>query len=527
MSWSSAFRQALAEGRPLRHRLRTVTPPDNVTRELQWTIGATVGDTGLVLTGRGSSGGQSVSVGSWDSSIGGWMAEVAGDPRRFRDVSWRGQIVVHECASSTGDWEPVEAGVYDDIEGSDSNVYRLRFRDLTAALQTRYTTTAARWSLFDGWAVDPDDPDASSVIVNHTHTSASWNVGGTTMQLDDLSQIGTPTEGGLVCVHPERPDTRPSATDRGRFYLRFTGASADTGVGNLTGLSTFDVALAGRRYNIGTWVTVQRAAGMVGHPMDIVSGMLTDTPPASTPTNFSFGLPASLTDAEDIARWRALCSPSSGSDEWVLLTDYAWPNALGSLRDWLSVAGLWLSMRQGRLTVRCCVDPAGMSEASVTARQVFGAITGDWCVPGSVHHTDWGGGLGSEYYRVTVVSPADSADYTNTVHSHPAEDQHVVDLSDRLAYNEPAQRDLTAARIQPWVLTLPESIELAYLNPLARGLCPGDLLAMHLPHVGGRADQTGSYDGRIGMVISADPDWWGNGPTKIRLSVPPPLWWQS
>lgn len=529
MSWSPAFREALARNAPRRHRVRTLPPPIGLTDPgLDWTLTADASSVGVVLAGSGSTTGAQLSVPSWQSTVGAWTVDLVGDARPLLARIWRGQLVVHEVSLDGGAWEPVEIGVVEDLRGTDTGRWELVCLEATAALRSRYTTSEREQPLFSLYGLREDQE--GGLPPTYGRLAEAYSVGETDLDVYYASAARGDTgigQGRLVCLGP---------TTGQRFYVRYTGTSSDT----LTGC-TDRVYGTTPRYTLSDayFTTVPF---IEDHPSDIVrkilcsTGSTSDTPSAAgngtydtLPRTWGYGLPHWLVDHADIDEWKPRLAPATGADDWVMLTEYQQPDALGYLQTWLARAGMWLTVRQGRFTVRGIVDPAGMATASTSAPLAFGRLSGQWVVPGSLRWSAWGG-AGSVEYREARVYTATSEDREeSTVRSHPSEWSYGVDLRDTIWSNEYAHQRLILDRLAPWVLTLCERLEVDVMHPLARGLAVGDVILLDFRHWGGRDVLTsgGTYDGRAAVVCSVDCDWWSDRPTRLVLATPPPQWWST
>lgn len=542
MSWSTAFLAALGRQETKRHRVRPVQVPTWVTTGgSDWVLTSDSSSMGLVIGPGGTSTGAKLSLPDWTSTLGGFTVQLFGDPREFRDHYWRGQIVVHEVSfAGWGDrWEPVEAGCIEGLSMSGDRVYTLTCSDLQSALRSRYVQQAQRWSLFSQWGIDSADPNATwkNESNAYTYVSIAYVAGNAVLYLDDKTKIAQPAAdsalGGIVIVRPDLPDTRPASTGNNcSFRLLFTGSGSNY----LSGVTTFGYGgLAGHAHDVNAVSThyVQTVPGFVGNPVTILKDVLRGTGVASSPPTFSYSLGADLVDEADMDAWADLVAPTAGrSDKWLMMSDEVQTDGLGYLQGWARRAGIWLTMRQGKLTARAALAPWGDTHLLRSGPHRDGVIRGEYMVPGSERITDGGGGGANQVYECRVIgsislqSPAYYTSVTHDVTSHPSDPVHLVDLSDTLydSTDESYQRESVAYRIAPWVLMPPDAIEFQYTDPTARGLCPGDLVTFQCPHLDYRAGQLVDVPG---MILSLDPDHWGDGPTRISAALAVPTSWRS
>ena len=492
-----------------------------------WTITADAQSLGVVIADTGGRTlGASLDIGTWQSTIGAWSVDLVGDPAALFQRIAKGQRVVHEVSLGGGAWEPVQSGVVHDYSADDTGRGRLECLDPTAMLRSRTTTTADELPLFAGFGLtDAEDEDGLTAARATLAESYEANDQSTLLVAGVTPFTYADTSGGrLATIGP---------LGARRFYYRYTGTS---GTQTLTG-GTDDVYGTRARYNAGDdWAQV--VPFVEDHPLDIArkilcsTGSSSDTPttPANgtydtLPRTWGFAVPDWLIDHDDIDQWKPRLTPASGASDWTMITEYVQPDGLAYLQSWLARAGLFITHRQGRLTVRGVVDPDGMSEASESGSTSMGYLSGADVVPGSLRWSAWDG---TEYSEVRAFTATHDSAVSGAVKTFPNGRSYWVDLRDTIWSNESAHQALICARLAPWLLTIPERLEIDVVHPLARGLAPGDVVRLDFPHWGGRdVASEGPYDGRYAMVTRVDPDWWGDAPTRLVLATPPRSWWVS
>ena len=470
----------------------------------EWTISAEGPSHGLTIADGGSTAGAELAVGQWTTTIGTWSVRLVGMPgpllRRIR----RGQLVVHEVAFpgwSDAGWEVVQVGTVASLDGSPGR-WTLTMRDLLSALRSRPTLSEQTSPLFHS--------------VGSTGTLSSYTAGDTTLTLasaGEANSMDLPSGGtGLVRCNVDL-DTE--------FFLTFTGRSSNT----LTGVS------AAGQYGttaVSGATTVADCAYVEDDPASVAAKILTSTGDATNgpydvlPSGWGLGLPVQHLDREDLELWKPYTAPATGSDVWTMISTEEQTEGIRWLASWLARGGLFLTQRQGRLTVRSATNWQGSSDSLATEAVSFGRITGEHVIPDSIRWSAWGGGLETSYNGILVTSASSATASYEVQQGIPFDlyDEAAHDLSDTLYTNETAARAAVVGRLKPWECRLAERLELSCTHPLAAGLCPGDVVTLHLSYFGGRSEwQTGAYDGRPAMVVRVDPDFWGGRATGLVLAV--------
>ena len=523
MSWSPEFFRALADGRPRIHLFRSIRAPEELVPTDGWTVrsdgSGTVGVgpvTGAGTVAAGASAGARITPKTWRAAMGRWVVPLVGDPSVLLRRCWRGQLVEHRIGfPGWGEdrFERVQIGAVHGMTGH-PGAFQVEVRDIIGTLQSRYAEDAQRWPIFHRLATQPGGAWGEEAETAEQFTAGS----STTLDLDDASSFSGETGGNrLIVVDPEAED---------RFFWLYTGKSGNT----LTGGSTADV-YGTTQVTKPSGTTVRGVALIEGHPFDVVRKILTSTGAGTNgdydtlPESWGLGLPSRLIDHADIDFWKPYFSPASGSDEWGFIAEEEVVNPLQWLQDALSRAGLWLTTRQGKLTIRGASDPNRTYTSLAGKRPPAAATltTGDLSdtAPRSIRWSAWDGSQGAESWRIRVVTASGTGFAVERVRSHPAEVRTEMDLSDRIWTNESAWRDQILARLRVWALRLSERLEVEVAHPRYRGLCPGDVVELALGGVSPEY-RRGGLSGVRGMVLRVDPDWWGARPTKIVIGVPPP-----
>jgi hypothetical protein len=551
VSWSYRFKRALQEGRP---RLHIVESADDLTPERLWNHSSwqlrsaethRAGLMALEIDAErgGASGGAEVTPGSWTSSLGHWSVALVGDPSSLMRNLYPGQPVRHRMGFpgwADADYETVQLGVVWNLRMTSPRRYVLECRDILSGLQSRYTTTVGRWPLF--YNLGEQGADAGATTLDGAYTAGEATVGvAATANLEGESGTGRK----VVIVDP-------LGSVGSAFYVTYTG----TGVGPIRltgcGASTYGTTQA----DTATGVAVRDAAVIEDHPSDAVRKIWASTGTASAngaydllPASYGLGMADRAWDHSDTDVWKGYISPDTGNDYWAFLSEEQQENPIQWLQSCLSPAGVFITARQGKLTVRAAVDP-NLPNANVLKKgppePVCAITTGDLAIDGAgrvlgCSHIAWDDSYGLEYHKLKITTVSDSTTTTESVSTHPAEEQLEISLTlDQLGGmgvydNEAQHRAAIGSRLAPWVCRRPERLEVLLANPLFAQLAPGDLVELNFSFFGGRmevfeswanhgwswASEPGQFNGRRGMVVRVDPDWWGGRPTRVVVAIPP------
>lgn len=521
--WSPAFQRALVDGRPRIHLVEAYERPEQLGGDgYLWRVASRRGLGGLAGVGiheqaPGTSSGAQVKPGAWQSSVGQWTVNLVGDPRALWRSMWKGQMVVHRMGFPgwpVERFEVVQSGTLDDVTGRPGR-FTLVMKDLLSAFTSRYATSPTQWPLFAGLGAT-------------TQLTEQYDVGAET-SLDVVSASALGRDSGAtsgdryaaILVDPEAEDA---------YFHRYNGVSGNSLTRPAYSPNT-DLATAHQTKTSGT--TVQEVALVEGPVTEVVRRILVSTGAGTNgtfdtlPATWGLALADALVDHEDSRFWSSHLAPATGSDHISLHTTQQQDNGLAWLAQQLAPLGVFLTMRQGRITVRCAVDPnaVNLSGASPLLPLTGRIRQEDLDAASDMGWSAWRGGATREarsLFLYTGGGYASGSSYTETVRSHPAQATVERDLSKLVFTNDTAWKASTAARLKPWDLRLAERLVLPVRNAMAAGLAPGDTLELDLPFFAGRHEyEERGWTGRAGMVTQVDPDFWLGGPTKVVLACPP------
>lgn len=446
--------------------------------------------------------GQSVTPRTWDAQVGAFAVELVGDPREAYRCLPRGTIVELVCV--IGDTEGrIAAGMVRTIRGDGPSRW-IECLDLLTALRGPLDVT--RDPLF-------------SLVTATTTTTAFEAVASGTYDVADTTGFQRETSGiGAFKV---------VSSVSGLTYYRLWSAA---------GATTFTISDASDASVMGTTDTgclggdaISEVAYIYGHPCDIVRKVLTSTGAGTNgafdllPEDWSVGLLADLVDSDDIDVWERTISVASGS--YVLQTPVveSISDPLSWLLGVLSPLGIWITMRQGQLTVRCAQDltASGVVHTGLTITLAMVVEVEDHDSHDVQHD--------HEYESTTVRSySGTTVDDAGTPLTLPGGGTLEHDASAYVFENQSAIRTEAAARMVQSDCAIPERIVLRLRGLLAAQLCAGDVVTLDLwtgteQQVVWAADQgwgNGAYVGASATVQEVSPDWLG-GTVRVALWVYP------
>jgi len=466
---------------------------------------------------------------TWASTIGAWSVDIAGKHlKELLQYAVRGSSATLFVAwgmdnidtNLTSDFEPIASGMLQDITGTPP-LYTLQFWDITSELATRRRKTASAGSLFDG---------AGSA----TTTTATYTHGVTTsLAVTETGNFLIGDSGGVFSLRLD------DGTD---VYLTFTGRTATSGAGSLTGISTVakfgttmgDDAASGNAITPGAWLS--------GHVADIARRLICSTGSGSNgaydldPDEWGIAVDSTKIDHDDFDAWRdeVILNGNGTADDWDVVVFEEKTNAYTWLSGLMKEAGLWLTVRQGLLTIRSAQnmdENALLNEAGSASVQQAVKETGWEITDADIVSLDswscWSGSSSVEYGKTTVtngnISPKISSlgieFQTATYPTASVNERSIaqVEFDNSYTFVEGVEY-----RTYLWDVRIPESLDLT-LAPFAwAALTPGDIVRLTTSQMGGRDESPmgGMYDNRRVMVTAVSCDWMV--PTvKVSLAILP------
>ena len=518
MTWNLGFTEALERSQPVAYAVRVepLVLGDGVgernyvvaTANLaEWSPPVTE-TSAFIVAGSVRGITSSVSPQNWTPTAGGYTFRIAGDLKVPAWALCRGAIVGLYVAIGNGGRvyvQRVHIGMVTMIEGANEggagagyDSISVTVVDIRAALGRRLGAAVGDGALFNTAG------NVMELTGNEAVGSASYDVDSTTA----LSL--PPTGNGAVYVQ---------TSVGGDGYWRLVSAKGATTLTIDTPLTTPRMGTADVGASTGDLVI--GGYYVSGHPFDVVRKILTSTGTRTNGTydtlaeSWGLGVPSDWIDDIDINEWRdEVLQPASGSYAWeiagvTLESDaYSWLSAL------LSSAGMWITCRQGMITLRA-VQPA-------YGAQVSSGITlteSDLVSTPSVHWYD--PAMSTEYENVQVFANSTNAYETSgAVTTYPAEPVLLYDFSDRLFNNLSAVVTAEAARLRESTVDIWMRVNAVCAGLRCAGLAVGDLVDLSWPTIFNPWDPRRGLNGYRAHVLGIGVDW-SAGTVTLSLGVPP------
>lgn len=397
------------------------------------------------------------------------------------------QLRMGQASYAAADYEVIRLGVVADIVES-GRIVTVRCWDLLSNLRTRIAQ--ANWPvLFGGLTAS-----AAEVL------GVGYTVADTTITIGDETlferRLDSGTAPGLVRITPDSGDP---------FLLKWTG----TAVSNLTGATTAGQfgTTAG---NAAAGNAAVSAALISGTPCEIARMVLTSTGDYGTgnqngtddvlPESWGYALSEDYIDATDMATWEALVEPATGAHAWDWIALDGDEAGIKTLTDAFARVGMWLCLRQGKVTMRCVQDIRGGSVedtgVTITNADIYDAmsIKVEWRASNQPF----------EWLKARVLTATDgTTEGRSTNVSWPLEYIYSADLSAWIWTNEAAQRDAHAPRIKNWYTHIPEAVELTVKTMKWLAFVPGDVVYLNSSIIRGHLDSTATMDGTVPWMIES------------------------
>lgn len=439
----------------------------------------------------------------WVPESGAWrFVVIAGDPSEGRRLTilralGRGTVVRLRMGfpgDGWADFQTVAQGRISKTEITPQGTVVFEVWDVVAAL-------TARWA---GGGDLRAEPQLFSKYRAPTTLTSAYTVGDTTLSIGAAEPDATRQTGatGVVKITP--------ASGAAAFYLRFTGST--TGPNQLTGVLS-SLTYGTTAVNAGVGSVVEYIPLVFGTIPDFVCKVLTSTGAGTNgaydvlPETWGYGLRDGIhVDVADIqsSTNSALTAglPSGGQIEVVVDPDpddgLAWLNGV------IAPYGVFLTVRQGLITLRCCQDirPQSASTARVQRYGVDPAQVAPDTL--TVSSSDWSN---IAYSIVAVRNTTGTTTGPSLFRSYPSYPLKVYDVSASLWSFTADVRAATVARLKAWAWTPAEVITCDVVGLDVWDLCPGDVIRWTYPYAGGLyASTLDGWSARLAMVVSVQPD---------------------
>ena len=518
MSWGSTFADALAAGGAIAFAVRVedlvLGNGPGITG--YWISSAALDawphadDEAYIVNGSVSGVMASVDPSSWVAQAGGYTFRVAGRNMRGPLAALkRGSIVGLYVAAGQAPYitsARVHLGMVTGVEGYQTggagagyDSIAVTVMDLTVALGGRLGAALGDRQLF-------------GTVGSTTTTTASEAAASGTYDVSDTSAFGLPTSGlGAVFVS--------SASGVFAPYIRLVSAKTST---TLT-IDTPATASVMGTTDVGcdSGDTVTEAWYVEGHPFDAIRALLCSTGAGTNGTydtlaaSWGLGVPSSFVDHDDIDLWRdQVLQPASGSYTWQLAGTTPVADAYSWMSSLLAGAGMWISIRQGRLTLRAIHSSTLDTVAAAATLTDSDLLRVDRV---ALYDTQ----MGKEYENAQVYANGSTAYSTSgRVVTYPSDVYRLYDLSPYTYRNLSAVVTAEAARFREASVSVWMRMDVTLAGLRCAGLCRGDLVALSWPEVPSRWDWDGGLDGYVAHVLGVLVNW-SAGTVSLSLGVPP------
>mgnify|MGYP001582408233 CR=1 FL=1 len=499
MGWSSAFVAGL-ESRTIAfcyvlEVVQIYNEPGNV-----WSVGSHPGlgmVTGLGLRGI-SVQGSTLSARTWSSTIGAFTVELVGDIQELCKNITRGTVVTLRAGfegMAVYDFERIALGQVRNLRGTAPS-WTLECVDLLTLCRVRLQRTFGNPLLFDS-------------IGNTTTLGANYTAGDGTVTVASTASFEREAGGtGAFLVTPSVGDP---------FYLTYTGTTATT----FTGCSTTG-QMGTTAVNAVATDVVTEVAYLSAHPLNIARRVLVSRDGTNGswddyPAAWGLGMDSTMLDHDDIDAYQSLVVvPASGQHNWEYTVHESESDALAWLQAFLARAGLFVTSRQGALTIR------GVQHTQTPTYTSGLAIT-DADIEEIEDYEAWDAtDHPTEYHTVLVNSATGgTSNPTLEVATLPYESTNTYDLTDRVFANESAVRTEVLGRVLESAQRIPERLGIRCAGLRLAQLAPGDVVPLTTRRTHSRRDGPAGWKEAPAEVIEVSPSWTG-GTVRLGLLVYPP-----
>jgi hypothetical protein len=444
-----------------------------------------------------------LSVRDWTATRGTLTIAVIGSD--IRQYISRGQVLALRVGfdADVTTFEPVFRGAVRSLRRGADAVWLLQLEEITGALRSRFVSAAGETPLF--W-------DLAS-----TTLTSGIGPGHTTVPVVDATDFRE--DGGGVGAILIAGSDGPFID----FYTGTTGVSFTGATEGELGSDPDGSLVAAAPVS----AIVSEVAYMVGHPIVVALRILHSTGGGTNgnydtlPESWGYALPRSMVDQEDARFFKGAMLPTGGTTDWHVFSTTPQVNGLGWLQGWMASAGMFITMRQGEITVRCGVLP--------------------WVVrtPGHIDISPETGLARIDAYD--TFDPSTPMEFSTveierviSTHALVTSTEDVENLPDGGTLVRPAPfaalgtiaestdwRQEIGARVSPWDLRTAERVEVAMAGWWAGQAAPGDTCTLDARRFGLTDRYGAEFDGtREGLVLSAQPNWFG-ATTRVVVAFLP------
>ena len=387
------------------------------------------------------------------------------------------------------------------LKGDDGTLFFLRFTGIGAGTLTGLSTT-------DIHNTKQTRARIGRAVYLPTAVATNYTAGDATLKVTSTAGLNMRTGTspyGCVLVTPTTGDP---------FYLTYTGTAA--GPTRLTGVSTTDL-FGTVQANAAAGSAVLPVAYDQAHPVRIGRRLLLSTGTSGAngvediyPKPWGFAYPPELLDEDDMDWMERHSKPTSGAVTWTMLATAAQDNPLAWLESFLTPGGMFVSTRQGRLTVRAAVNC--LTDHTPEHADIF-----DTDVVTVESYEAWDSTYQIEYTksRVTTIDGGTTTAETAVSDTWPSVADFALDLPS-VTENYSGWRDEVSTRIGDLWTRIPERITLICRGHALARLSRGDTCTLTLGSIILRDGYPAS--GKEGMILAVQADWFGAS-TRLVISL--------
>lgn len=464
---------------------------------------------------RCTGGGQSVSLRTWRSSMGGLRVELSGaDIAQFvaREIP-RGlvaQLKIGFQGMAYEDFEPVGLYQYRNLNGSRST-WVMEFNDILGALQAANSLYLS--SQFMKQAGE------------QTTTASGWTVGGSVLSVHDGSNLlldGSTGARGLLYAQPTTGEP---------FYLKYTAVVG--GVVTVVNADVFDTT----RVDLEAGDTITALGYIQDSLPDAVQMLLFGgiVGASTMPDQWNLGInwSASTVNSGDFTEWRSRWLSAYAEFGADFIQSSPVQNPYRAIEEYMAAFGSWLVMKEGRLSWRFVQRMVKAGDLGADAH--IDRIITDEDIAGEETYQLYHPDCQAEYFQVKFAGHSTLFTDGGSVGTEPGifrldhESKNWVYDDDVLAANKANAYSNMWHRIGPWYTRVPDAMQLTLAGWRHADLVPGDVIQLqsqyllNMLNVGIDAHGLPRFTRHthtLYMVTAVDVDWDGFT-TNIELSSPP------
>ena len=490
VSWTPEFNAALERQRRAPTYLLEVLEVTGAPGA-SWRIGSHLGlgDVSGLDPSSISWSGASLSPRTVSATLGGWTVDIVRDVEQLYAHATAGSIVAlrQGFAGWTADeMEIIGLGQVTQISGQEPRV-TVECRDILGAFRSRLSTSYGLSQLF---------ADLSS----STTAAAGFTPGDTQIVVASTAGFSRQTGGtGMLLCTPASGDP---------FYATYTGVGI--GPPRFTGISTGILGTSAVALAIAD--TVEEVAHVYGHPLDAARKILCSTGAGTNgtydvlPSGWGLGVPDDLVDHADIDAWRDdVVVPASGNYTWSLVALEPQDDAIGWLSDILAPAGLFLVVRQGKITIRAIQDTETAARVEEDLAITDADVIGD--AQGVESYQAWDPGHDPEIQYVRVVAATGlgaASSSTEDAATLPTANTDVISLT-AVWDNDTAIATEVLGRLEQSRRRRPELLRLRLARARLARAAVGDIVPIQLSRVLARQSPRVGIDGQA-LIVDVTPD---------------------